>query len=559
MTSSSSRFLSRLLLFLFLMFLMVASFNLPLIFNSRFLKIKNGIEKESSAILDKNVCIGDIGFLPYGMLILNDIKIQDIEISRFNIRFNILEFLINRKTRGYHLKGVAVFKKPDFIGQVKYKLNVIITPDAISIRELCLDFTKFDIDIKGNINDYTKNPIAELNIISKEISISGIAKIDNIYSSVRLSKDELFVKDFNFFLNDFPLGLTCKVSNYKSPSIELNIMSYPDQLPSMRPFNRMNFELNFSGKILENSMNGDLTLKTQKLMSINPRKTYCTNVRLYNLSCIFSNKVASVNAKNIICETAMLGKEFYLSISDFNTLVYLSKAKIYLTGLSVLAYKGLIKGNGFLDFNQWPTKLLLDFKVYKLDVMELAKAMKLNYELKGELDFKGVFNNRRDPCLSGRLDIRDGYLKNTQVLAFVSDFLNVPSLKSVYFKNISSLAYLSLINKEIMLDKITVTSQDMNLNGNIRLKNTKKINGNISFRLSTELLKESFKLRLLFHLIGEKLGYQDFEFEIGGFINSPQIKWLSTRFKDNVVKYLTGGNKKYIERSLEHAIEQLTK
>ena len=155
------------------------------------------------------------------------------------------------------------------------------------------------------------------------------------------------------------------------------------------------------------------------------------------------------------------------------------------------------------------------------------------------------------------MDVADGYLKNAQVLGLISDFLSTPSLKNVYFEHISSLVSFSLANKEAMFDKISISGLDMNLSGNMTLKNMKKINGNISVRLSTKLLKESFKLRLLFLLVGERLPYQNFEFEIGGFLNSPQIRWLSTRFKENVLKYLTSGGKQTIENSLEQAMDAL--
>lgn len=559
MASSSLRSVSKALISLFITALIIASFNLPSIFNRHFQKIKNNMEKKASLILDKTVTIGDIGFLPHSGLILKDIKTQGFEIKRLNIQFNIAELLINKKIKEFHLKGAAVFKKPDLKGPVGYKLNVVITPDVISIGYLTLDFEKFSIGIKGNITNYNTRPEAELNISSKEISILGIAKINNLYSDLKLSRDGLFVKGLDFFLNDLPFGLTCKITDFARPAIELNIVSYPGQLPSLRPFNPMNFELDFSGKKLGPSISGSLKLTTQKLVSVNPRKTYSVTVRLDDVNCIFSNKVISTNVKNIICKIITPRKELYFNASDLKTLAYLNRAKVYLTGLSVSAYKGFAKGNGFLDFNQWPVKSLLDFKVYKLDVTELARAMKLGYELKGSLDFKGVFNNRQDPCLSGRLDIREGYLKNTQVLGMLSDFLKVPSLKDVYFDNISSLASFSSVNKEIVLDKIIVSGQDKDLKGSMRLKTTKKINGNISVRLSTALLKESFKLRLLFFLVGERLKYQDFEFEIGGFVKSPQIKWLSTRFRENVMKHLSGSGQESIEKSLEQAINEITR
>jgi hypothetical protein len=572
MASSSSTLPRKILPALLAASLIFASFNLPVIFNKQFLKIKNTLEKESRVILGKDVKIGDIIFLPYGEIILKDIKIQDkekgvsyAEIERFNVRFSVLELLLSKnvtiarhkKSRGFYLTGAVVFKKPGFIGPVKYKLDVIMTPDVISIGDLSLDFEKFNVDIKGNISNYAASPKAELNITSKEISISGAAKINNIYSNIILSKDGLLVKNLDFFINNFPLGIRCRISDFKSPVVELGIMSYPGQLPSLRPFDPFNFELNYSGKKLGNSMNGDLTFRTQNLISINPREIYHAMIRLDGLSCVLANRAASVNVKNIVCETDISEKALDINAADFKTQIYLGKTKVYFTGSSVSAYEGLAKGNGFLDPGQWPPKLLLDFKVYRLDVAELAKALRLNYESKGSLDFEGVFNNRREPCLSGRLDVTDGYLKNAQIFGLISDFLNTPSLKNVYFDHISSLVSFSSADKEVMFDKISVSSQAMNLSGNIRLKNTKKINGDMSVRLSTELLKESFKLRLLFLLVGEKLPYQDFEFEIGGFLNSPQIRWLSTRFRENVLKYLTEGDKQAMEKALEQAIDQL--
>jgi hypothetical protein len=299
-------------------------------------------------------------------------------------------------------------------------------------------------------------------------------------------------------------------------------------------------------------------LRTQKLTSINPRRVYHAMISLDGLSCVFANKAVSVSAEKIACETDASEKKIYAQASDFKTHVYSGKTKIYFTGLSMSIYRGFLKGNGFLDSGCWPPKLSLDFKAYRLDVAELVKALGLNYELKGGLDFEGVFNNRLNPCLSGKLDVSDGYLKNTKVLGLISDFLSVPSLKNVYFERISSPISFSSTDKEIIFDKISVNAGDMNLSGNMRLKNTKKISGNISVRLPTALLKESFKLRLLFLLVGERLPYQDFEFEVGGFINSPQIRWLSTRFRENALKYLTGGGKKAMEDSLEKALDELS-
>jgi len=557
MASPSSRSPSKTLLFFFIASLILVSFNLPVIFAPQFLKIKTTIEREVSFILDKEVYVGDIGFMPYGEAVLNNIKIQGIDVEKLTIRFNILEFLIHKKVKEFHLKGMAIFKKPDFIKPLKYTLNVIITPDVISIGNLCLNYEKYSIDIKGNISGYASDPKAELNVASKEIDIPGFGKINNLYGDLALSKDEIFIKGLNFFLDNFPLGVKCRISDFKSPAVELKIISYPSQIPSLRAFNPMNFEISFSGGKIGQSIKGYLELESQKLASVDPRKVYYTRIKMEDLSCVFSNRAVFAEAKDIICETNALKNTFYLNASDFKASAYLIKSRIYLTGLNLSAYRGTIKGNGSLDLKQSPAGLLLDFKVYGMDIAEFSKALNLNYELKGDMYFSGVLNNRQDPCLSGRLVVKEGYLKNMRVLSMIADFLNAPSLESVYFDQISSLVYLFPGNKGVMFDKVTVSSKDINLKGSMKIKNTKKLNGNLSVRLSTALLKESFKLRLLFFIIGEKLGYQDFEFEIGGFAGSPQIKWLSTRFRENVMKHLTEGGKKSIEKLLEKAMGQL--
>jgi len=568
MASSSSRLPSKPLTVLFIISLIIASFNLPAIFMGQFLEMKSAIEKESGKILNKDVAIGEIKFMPYGKIILSTIKIKDkknhasyAEIEKLDARFNILQFLMNKsvlkKNKDIKFKGEVVFKKPSFIGRINYKLDGIVTPDVISIGDLTLDSDKFDIDIKGNVNNYLKNPVADFNVISKEINAPGIGKISNLSGSLVMTKDDLVINNLDFFLNNFPVGVKCRVSDFKSPRVEFNLISYPGQTAARRSLNPVNFNVNFLGTGSKKSIKGKIIFEIQKLEAANPRKISYANVVISDLSCIFSKKVLSVLAKNISCETDALDRKISLNISDFEALLYAGKKRIYLSRLNLSMYEGAVKANGYMDFQERLPKLLLDFKIYKLDIAELAKAQNLNYELKGALNFEGVFNSGMDPCLSGKLNIPDGYLKNIKLLGMISDFLNVRSLKDTYFKGLSSMVEFSLVNKDILFDKLIITGDGIVLRGDIKLKSTKKINGVISARLSTALLKESFKLRLLFMLVGEKLLYQDFEFEIGGFVNSPQIKWLSTRFRENVTKYLTGGGKAAIEKSLENAMKEL--
>jgi len=570
MASYSSRLPSKPLIILFIISLVIASFNIPVIFTRQFLKLKNTIEQESEEILNKDVVISDIGFLPYGRIILNGIKIKDkkshvscVEIERLDARFNIFQLLMNKsalkKNKDIRFKGSAVFKKPGFIGQVNYKLDAIVAPDVISIGDMELDSDSFDIDIKGNINNYLKNPSADFNITSKEIKAPCAGMISNLSCAIKVTRNELVINHLDFFVNNFPVGVRCRISDFKSPVIEFNLASYPGYDAYSRRLRPLNFNLNFLGAGRKNSVKGKMIFEMQKSAPANPEKTFYARAVINDLTCAFSKKTLSMLAKDIVCETDALDRKINLKASDLQALLYAGKKRIYLSRLNLSMYDGVMKAGGYLDFHEGFPKLLLDFKIYKLDIAELIEAQDLRYDLKGSMDFRGVFNNKINPCLSGRVDVSDGYLKNIRLLGMVSDFLNVPSLRNTYFKSLSSLVEFSWADRSLLFNKFTVDGEGMFLNGDIKLKTTKKVNGSLSVRLSTRLLKESFKLRLLFFVVGERFPYQDFEFEIGGFINSPQLKWLSTRFKENVMKHLTESGKAALEKSIEQAMGELIK
>ncbi|MFA4991789.1 MAG: hypothetical protein WC569_04330 [Candidatus Omnitrophota bacterium] len=424
----------------------------------------------------------------------------------------------------------------------------------------------FILRVKGNIRE----PSWSINLDEFRTSLPylpGVLRVDNFYCNLRLSKNEFVIDDLGCFLNDFPIGVKCKVVDFKDPRVEFNMISYPGQIVSLRPFNPMNFEISFSGYKEGRSVKGRTSFQTQKLLSVNPRKTYNAKISVVDLQGDFSERVienkknvlVSLKAKDIIYETDAPGLEMNIGLSDFSALVYPDGTRLYAVDLGMSGCKGSLKGNGYLDFYKAPPKLMLDFKFYGFDVAELVKTLRLNYESGGVLSGKGVFNSRSDLCFSGDIDISDGYIKSAKLMGMISDFLSIPSLKEVYFDSLFSRIFVSRKDNEVLFDSVRILSKDIDLKANVKLKDLEKVNGEMSVRLSNALLKESFRLRMLFFMIGEQLPYEDFEFEIGGMVGFPHLKWLDTAFKESIMRYLSASGKLAMERSLEEAIDQLIK
>lgn len=704
------KFLSRLRhkIFLFIFIIAFASvifvFNLPFIFKEPFLDIKNTIEESVGDALDKKVSIEGIDFLPYGELILNNIKIYDrenilyVNVKRSHIRSKLLPLLINRTIvitkatfiepvflppsrnlrivqerkatfNKYKLKldrclvikvksGRALFNDSDspsdkigfsfwaklkegerlysegwidlkeyrlkdyllndifffeFVDKIRYKLRTSLIDNAFLVDKLLLDFEQFKIEATGLIENYNVNPVLDLKLTLRELNfleklflksklfithignfmvyIKGalreprwsirldmlrskftflpmVVNIDNFYCNLKFSKEGFLIDDLSFFLNDFPIGLKCKLSKFESPYIELSLVSYPGQLPSLRPFNPLNFEFYFSGYKYENSIRGKVSFRIEKLISTHPRRAHNVKLTGSDLSCKFSDKIISatankntipllIEAKNIVYEADIPRPEMRLDLADFTFSLYPDGTRIYFADLNLSGYEGFLKGKGFLDFERLPPRCFLDFELSEFNMPEFANILHLDYDLAGDLSGKGILDSKVSSYLVGKATISNGYIKNLKLLDSIANFLSVISLKDIYFEDFSSNFSFSVAGDEISLDKIILRSKDIYLDANLKFRDKRKVKGNMLVRLSTRLLEGSFKLRKLSLLMSEELPHADFEFKIGGLIGSPHIKWLDTKFKKTLMRYLSKRKEEALEEKVEEVIKPL--
>ncbi|MFC1624180.1 hypothetical protein ACFL28_02515 [Candidatus Omnitrophota bacterium] len=521
----------------------------------------------------------------------------NLETSRFN---------------DYLLNDLFFF---EFVNKLGYRLDASIADNTLSLDSLILDFAQFKIEAKGTIKNYDTAPIVNLTARLKDLDIpeklyltsklfittirnaiaqiTGILKeprwsvsldvlrgrfgylpatlkIDNFYCNLELSKEELVIEDLSCFFNNFPVGLNCRVSKRGSPSIELNILSHPGQIASLRPLNPLNFEFSFSGKRVGGSITGKTDFKIERLISPDSEKRQKARLTMDNFSCRFLDKVISsrdekpiallsVKARGIAYRANLPGHGVKLDVGDFDSMMYPDGTRIYFKDLNLSAYEGLLKGDGFLGFKRLSPELFLDFEAAKFSMMELINILHLDYDLAGDVAFKGILDSQAFFILSGKGSIMDGYMKNIELLNLISDFLGISSLKDIYFDDISSDFSFSALRKELDLKNIKLHSKDIYLDANLALRDKKRVKGDMLARVSTGFLKESFKLRLLFLLTGKKLPYADFEFKIGGFLDSPRIKWLDTNFRRYLKRYLSKKGQKVMEANIEEAIKPLLK
>lgn len=553
----------------------------------------------SAVFARSNYISGEIGFNGWARLYGKEGFLSEgtIDLGKYQLK-------------DYILNDLLFFS---FVNTIGYKLKISLAGDTLSVDEAILDFRQFKMEGEGVIENYNTEPLINLNLALKEpdltekaylksrllvegirnffVNIKGalthptwlismdelrsrfgylpsLLRIDNFYCNLKVSKEKLEIQECSCFLNDFPAGLTLNLSTSASPNIELNIISYPGQIPSLRPSNPLNFEFSFSGDRYDDSIKGTTSLHIEKLLSSNPMLAKELNLKVSELSCGFlksptispsGNSIVplKVDLKEIFYDTNMPQPGIKVRLESVSTLLYPEKGRAYLSDLNISGYEGFLKGRGMLEFANVRPGALLDFQFNDLSVEEIVDIVNLEYDLGGRMNGKAIFDTKSIFSLKGDAHILGGYIRNVEMLNLIADFLGVHSLKDIYFDEASLGFSFSRDMNNILFNDIKLRSQDIYMDGDIELNEKIKLKGDVVVRLSTRILKESFKMRLLFLLMGEKYPYADFEFKIAGFLRSPRIKWLETKFRQSIMRFLSKSGQKAMEKNIEEAIKPL--
>lgn len=483
------------------------------------------------------------------------------------------------------------------LDKIDYTMEGAITKKAFYIKDMAVNFNLFKINLNGGIENYNeKNPKYNINIALKELDFpkqiylskrifikhiynfmmnvkgniesteiavrmdilkGGIGalpvflNIDNLYCKAKISKNAFLIQDIRFLLNKLPIEVQFDLQDFALPKIALSL--------------KVNdLGLNFTGFSEGTNIKGSLLMILEKTSKKEPQPIEVLRLKINEVVMGFLGgfnnwqEPLNIRAEGITCDlNTTRFNNIKVAIDKVSSLVYKRSDRLYFKDMEASAYGALLNADGFLDMGKIPPVAFLDFKYYGFDIAKIPDILKLSYDLKGTAEGKGVINTNSQYVLTGAWNIRDGYIKNIKAFDLIADFLGIEVLKEIYFQDIISDFTYSLKKDEFGLNNIKLKGPDVNLTAGFNLTDKYKIHGNTSVRLATKLLRRSFKMKLLFMLMGERLPYQDFEFEIGGSINSPNIKWLDTRFRENIMRFLSENNKIALEKQVEKAILKL--
>ncbi|MBU1086781.1 MAG: AsmA-like C-terminal region-containing protein [Candidatus Omnitrophica bacterium] len=482
-----------------------------------------------------------------------------------------------------------------FVQPIKYNFFGRVTPKGFSIDTLNFASGKFQLDLKGSLEDSILNLSGFSTIddfYKQEYSINQENKLINhirnlivykrVPQKVNVSPTSLNILDINFIIrfaskkinleqatmviNNIPLKIKADIDFLEKTALNISLSTFAQQALVLRKNNPRSLDMDFSCAIDEGNLDGKMNLGFLKGSANN----YAVQV----IKALFNNASFGLTpdqriklfVKQIILQYKA-DKIYDFSLSDFDLLFNLMNKDLKVALFNSDIYGGRLAGNVALDISDKPLKTRCVLKVEDVSANEMETVLlslfgayrKLQAKFTGKVDGKFacdlVYNSYPRAQMQGHLEIKNGFLENVRFFVWLSEFFNIPALTRVDFANIS--AKFKITDELAMLEEIDLASEKINLAGNFSLKNNEMLSSQLSISIARELLSQSSKFQLLLALMRNDTTAVNFVFQLSGLYKSPNFKWLESDFKDKIKKILPGFLERGIEKKIEKAIQSI--
>ncbi|MDD5614256.1 MAG: hypothetical protein PHQ54_04200 [Candidatus Omnitrophica bacterium] len=513
------------------------------------------------------------------------LKITDAQITLYSGSGRYRNFTVSNT---FSSKGLSLISQgelkyfcldsvndPRSIHPLRYELEIFANQNGYSIEKMDIDRGDSSLRLSGIIEGQTlklkgycstgglrKNYLNYQNTVSKikkilfgtkpYIHILGPSKsrldISDIDAVINFSLPVVQIERLGFNLNGIPSLISGNFLAQKNISFNLNYRNYPNQAQSDRSTNAkaLDIALSFAegGQGLNGYCNtvfynnsGDLSRREELLL------------KFKNLDFASSVKNRTVlNSKNLDI-LYKSNSDYRIELKDFSIILAKNPESPVSFSVKSQLYNGTLDGNGFIAIGGFPVNLAVKFIVNgsESNSLDFLFFPHIYGKTQAEIDYV----SQPEYKFNIRLVVEKGYTENLDFFGWLSDFLATPSIKDVNFRFISS--YISGDKYRTNFEDISLDSDNIKIRGYLSIDSDNIISSKISLSLSKSVVAESVKLRPLMKILENELDYLVFDFQLSGFKNAVNFKWLESDFKDRLRRSIPG----FIERGLERRVEDI--
>lgn len=423
---------------------------------------------------------------------------------------------------------------------LSYKLRAIFTKEALTVKNLEFKWADFRAKLWGKLeNSYLKL----YGFSSLKSPLEDYRQQNFAFNIIERARNRLDKRrTYNRIIRALPTSvyifdIDCSIK-FAFPRIQIDNVSFS--------LNNMPFRLRADVHLCEPPLI-NLTASTQKI------KTTFKDLSFY-----FTEEEHFWISFGEAALSYAVGNDFSrVFFKDFNALFDLSDKNFKFVKIDSTIYDGLLKGEGHLDISRVPLRCVLNLELKDVSADKLDSLLiyfpDVYGKSKGHIQYRGY----PDSNLTGAIFIEEGYLEDVEFFGWLAGFLGIPSLKKV---NFDKLSISFLVNDKVaMLDKISLESEDVSLNGYFSLYENDLVASRLSLALSRSLLVTSPKLKSLLALLEEDFSSLNFDFQLSGLMQAMNFKWLESDFKrklrDSIPEFVQKGMEEKVEAVIESISE----
>ncbi len=503
------------------------------------------LQRMDPAVLSAGGGIAD----PFDYLLDVQVKDDTWEIQRLEINNTVVHCLGSGKITGAGSEEAAIDMTLSMPHVILDDLPVINGKD-MQTRGLA----EFTLRLAGLVG--RPEATATLKINNAELEIFGGLSVRKVNGSIVYEKNKLVSSGIDLFLNQLPFRVDFSVDTAsRRPHVLLNLNSVAEgRIP---PDFVVHVDADWTeARRLKGEASGSWRYMSKDL-------THCTAFsfkgleaaieRDLSLSCddlqisfdVTSGKDGSV--KDVFHRTFILEN---ISVAGRK-----EKGGFALEPFKAACYGGVLEGRFFVYSAPGTFGANAEGHVRGVDLEAFARETPQETSLiLGRLDGDLKFDTELKDMVKGQLFVTNGVIEQNSLMNAVADFLGVPSLKKIAFKDLS--VFFSGGRGDYS-SKVSLGSDDVSafLEGNITTYDT--MDGYLSVVISTRLLNESKQFKRILAYIKHDQPSVSFPFKISSYIESPRILWLKNEFQEKLSNLLPERNKRYLQKQVSSMVERI--
>lgn len=437
-------------------------------------------------------------------------------------------------------------------------VSVIVKSSNLSIENISSLIKDFDTRGAFNVAAVARGPLNNLkfmlavNFLGCSLHYAPLPLLRNIVGKFYISEKGLKLSDFFFITNDISFKVNSEIS-WPAEGTHLTAdvsLKHPSRPVAFLP-RSLKVDANFAPKKDSLSWNANLSYESVEnnkysLQFGDGRFTKKKDEGLLTAKrAVFLDRSATTDNN---------AKEKKLDFTDLSASFDFKEKYFKVTKIRATGFDGELNAEFALTVSPeyYYTSHLF---TKELNSGQIEEGLSLPYNVLGKAWAKVFSHSGEKSFCEGALIIKKGKLQETALLLSLSNYMNIPSLKSIDFEDMQ--LYFSFLKNGIFKYGLKIRGKNSILKANIRLTKDRQVSGYFSAKLSQGLLSESAQCRKLLKIVGNEAPYVEFPFTLGGTIHVPRLSWLRNDFKRSLEHAIPAWYRKGMQREIDTTVEEM--